>query len=136
HRQAQHGDDRHVRLRRAQASSETAAARITPLITYCHCGVVPSRLNPLPIIIRKNAPSTDLQIAPSPPNNDVPPRPIAVIASNSMPLFAFHCAVETSEKRITPAIPAPSPETANVAVRITLTRTPERRAASGLPPTA
>src|SRR5262249_41333121 len=89
-RQPQHGDDRHVRLRRAQASSDTAPARITPLITYCHCGVVPSRLKPLPIIWRKNAPSADLQIAPSPPNSDVPPRTIAVIASNSMPLFAFH----------------------------------------------
>src|SRR6185437_12142066 len=116
HGQAQDGDDAHARLLRAHASSETAAARITPLITYCHCGVVPSRLNPLPIIMRKNAPSTERQIAPSPPNSDVPPRTIAVIASNSMPLFAFHCAVSTSEKRITPAIPAARPESANVAV--------------------
>src|SRR6478672_9099932 len=126
HRQPQYGDDGHVRLRLAQASSDTAPARIKPLITYCHWGVVPSRSKPLPIITRKKAPRTVRQIAPSPPYSDVPPRTIAVIASNSMPLFAFHCAVDTSEKRITPAIPAASPETANVAVRITLTRTPDR----------
>src|SRR5439155_16012104 len=132
----EYGDDGHARRRLAQASSDTAAARIPPLITYCHWGVVPSRSKPLPIICRKNAPSTDRQIAPSPPCRDVPPRTMAVIASNSMPLFAFHCAVPTSEKRITPAMPAASPEKANVDARIVTTRTPDRRAASALPPAA
>src|SRR4029078_12116578 len=52
-RKPQDGDDAHVLRRRAQASRETAAARISPLITYCSSGVVPSRLKPLPIICRK-----------------------------------------------------------------------------------
>src|SRR5262249_48171914 len=95
--EAEHRDDCHVVLRRAHASSETAAARMTPLITYCSSGVVPSKLKPLPIICRKKAPRTVRQMAPSPPRSDVPPRTMAVIASNSIPVFAFHWAVWTSE---------------------------------------
>src|SRR5262249_28045110 len=90
----------------------------------------------LPIMFREAAPRAARQAAPAPPRGDVPPRTVAVIAVNSMPEFAFHCAVETSENRIAPAIPAPRPEIANVASRTTFTRTPERRAASALPPTA
>src|SRR5262249_1546512 len=124
----------YARRRRAQASSETAAARITPLITYCHCVEVPSRLKPLPIVWRKKAPSTARQTAPSPRSSETPPSTIAVITSNSIPRFASHCAVETSETRITPAIPAHTPENANVEAFTTFTRTPASRAASALPP--
>src|SRR5581483_9315741 len=91
HRQPQDRDDRHALRLRAQASSETAAAKITPLITYCHCVEVPSRLKPLPIICRKKAPSTARQIAPSPPSSETPQRTIAVITSKSIPRLAPHC---------------------------------------------
>jgi hypothetical protein len=97
---------------------------------------VPSRLKPLPIVIRKKAPRTLRQIAPSPPSSEVPPSTIAVMTSNSMPLFASHWAVETCETRMTPAMPPDSPEIAKVEARTRLMRTPERRAASALPPTA
>src|SRR2546426_3066432 len=119
-----------ARLRLAHASRETAKTRIEPLNTFWYSGFTLSRLKPLPIICRKKAPSTARQIAPSPPRIETPPSTTAVIASNVFAeLLESAWAVATSEDRITPAIPAESPEMANVAVRTSPTRTPESRAA-------
>src|SRR5262249_27787121 len=125
----------HVLVLRAQASSATAARRIAPAKTFWYSGFTLSRLKPLRIICRKNAPRTARQIAPSPPRIETPPSTTAVIASKVYPALPMSAwAVEVCETMMIPAIPPDSPEMAKVVVLTRSTRTPESRAASALPP--
>lgn len=75
-------------------------------------------------------------MVPRPPARLAPPRTIAVTTVSSSPVAALGDAADSWESRISPDRATPRPLAIKATTTIFFTRTPTRRAATGLDPAA
>jgi hypothetical protein len=109
---------------------------ITPVTTGCQLALIASRFMPLSTRVRMSAPISVPNTDPTPPNREVPPISTAAIAGRVSASPMSPSAEFSRARKIRLASPAIAPLTAYTSTRRRFTGTPDRRAASGLAPTA